>query len=196
MQVALGKPLRLVMLATYAPLLRKHRMNSSISTSLGGPTSLTGKYLTFRTGNEEFGVGILRVQEIIGMGMMKVTRVPRVPHFIRGVINLRGKVIPIIDLRLRFGLDGQDDTARTCVVVVQVSTTEGSTVTMGIIVDEVSEVLDIPGQSIEPPPRFGNRVETEYLHGIGKVGSKVIMLMDLDRVLDAGQMVEVQTAAN
>lgn len=153
---------------------------------------LAGKYLTFVSGTEEFGLGILKVQEIIGM--MKVTRVPRVSSYIRGVINLRGKVIPIIDLRLRFGMDPTDDTDRTCIVVVQVARGDDQ-VTMGIVVDQVSEVMDVPVEAIEPPPRFGQGVQTNYLLGIGKIADKVIMLLDIDRVLNEGEVAELEHAA-
>lgn len=153
---------------------------------------LAGKYLTFVSGSEEFGLGILKVQEIIGM--MKVTRVPRVSGYIRGVINLRGKVIPIIDLRLRFGLDVGEDTDRTCIVVVQVAR-QDSEVTMGIVVDQVSEVMDVHAEAIEPPPRFGSGVETGFLLGIGKIGDKVIMLLDIDRVLGDEQVAEIEDLA-
>jgi purine-binding chemotaxis protein CheW len=153
---------------------------------------LAGKYLTFISGDEEFGLGILKVQEIIGM--MKVTRVPRVSHYIRGVINLRGKVIPIIDLRRRFGVEATDDTDRTCIVVVQVQRDDAE-VTMGIVVDEVSEVLDINAEAIEPPPRFGATVDTAFLLGIGKMADKVIMLLDIDRVLSEDEVAELHETA-
>lgn len=152
---------------------------------------LAGKYLTFVSGTEEFGLGILKVQEIIGI--MKVTRVPRVSEYIRGVINLRGKVIPIIDLRRRFGLEATADTDRTCIVVVQVSRSDGE-VTMGIVVDQVSEVMDVHADAIEPPPRFGAGIETNFLLGIGKVGDKVIMLLDIDRVLSEDEVAELVEA--
>jgi purine-binding chemotaxis protein CheW len=112
-------------------------------TAESGLEALAGKYLTFRLAAEEYGLEILKVQEIIGI--MKVTRVPRAPAFVRGVINLRGKVIPVVDLRLKFSLEGQADTEKTCVIVVQVAHGEGARVIMGIIVDEVSEVLNITG---------------------------------------------------
>ena len=154
---------------------------------------LGGKYLTFCSGDEEFGLGILKVQEIIGM--MKVTRVPRVSTYIRGVINLRGKVIPIIDLRLRFQLEETPDTDRTCIVVVQVDRGDDQ-VTMGIVVDGVSEVMDVAAAQIEPPPRFASSVDTNFLMGIGKVGEKVIMLLDIDRLLSDEEVAEVAETAN
>lgn len=141
---------------------------------------LAGKYLTFELGREVYGLQILKVQEIIGM--MNVTAVPRTPEFVRGVINLRGKVIPVIDLRLKFAMETKEDTERTCIIVVQVS--GGSQmVTMGIIVDEVSEVLDVKAEQIEPPPSFGGAVDTDFILAMGKVGQKVVMLLDADKVL-------------
>jgi len=144
-----------------------------------------GKYLTFALGGEVYGLEILKVQEIIGM--MNVTRVPRTPEFMRGVINLRGKVIPVIDLRLKFGLDQVEDTERTCIIVVQVSKGD-STVIMGIIVDEVSEVLDIVEQQIEASPEFGSQIDTNFIMGTGKVDKKVVMLLDVDKVLSGGEI--------
>lgn len=144
-----------------------------------------GKYLTFSLGGEVYGLEILKVQEIIGI--MTVTRVPRTPEFVRGVINLRGKVIPVVDLRLKFGLDKVVDTERTCIIVMQV-TKDDTSVTMGVIVDEVSEVLDISGAQIEEAPEFGGQVDTEFIMGMGKIEKKVIMLLDVDRVLTGGEI--------
>lgn len=144
-----------------------------------------GKYLTFVLGGEEHGLEILKVQEIIGI--MTVTKVPKTPSFVRGVINLRGKVIPVIDLRLKFGLEGKGDTEKTCIIVVQVARRD-THVTMGVIVDEVSEVLDIQENQIEPPPEFGASVDTDFILGMGKVRNKVVMLLDVDKVLSTGEM--------
>ncbi|HTS16056.1 MAG TPA: chemotaxis protein CheW [Verrucomicrobiae bacterium] len=144
-----------------------------------------GKYLTFKLGAEEFGLEILKVQEIIKM--MDITRVPRTPDFVRGVINLRGKVIPVVDLRLRFGMEAKATTDKTCVIVVQVRR-ENVTVTMGTIVDEVSEVLDIGGEQIEPAPEFGEMVNTDFIVGMGKVGKRVVMLLDVDKVLSQQEL--------
>ncbi|HUW81813.1 MAG TPA: chemotaxis protein CheW [Phycisphaerae bacterium] len=151
-----------------------------------------GKYLTFQLGKEVYGLEILRVQEIIGM--MSVTRVPGSPEFVRGVINLRGKIIPVVDLRLKFGLESQPDTEKTCIIVAQVVRAEQE-VTMGIIVDEVSEVLDIAGDQIEPPPSFRSAVDTDFILGMGKVGRKVVVLLDVDRVLSAGEFALVDQGA-
>jgi purine-binding chemotaxis protein CheW len=157
--------------------------------SIGGaatvPAAKAGKYLTFNMGKEVYGIEILKVQEIIGM--MMVTRVPKTPGFVRGVINLRGKVIPVIELRLKFGMEIREDTDRTCIVVVQVAGTEG-VLTMGLLVDEVSEVLNVAQDLIEAPPSFGVGVDTGFILGMGKIGSKVIMLLDADKVLSSDEL--------
>jgi purine-binding chemotaxis protein CheW len=141
---------------------------------------LAGKYLTFALGAEEYGVPVLKVREIIKI--MDVTSVPQVPAHVRGVINLRGKVIPVVDLRLKFGLGHQACTERTCIVVVEVAL-DSVNIMMGVIVDAVSEVLNIASQEIEDTPEFGNRVVTDYLGGVAKVKGRVKILLDLDRVL-------------
>ncbi len=139
-----------------------------------------GKYLTFQLGKEIYGIEILKVQEIIGM--MTVTHIPRTPSFVRGVINLRGKVIPVIELRNKFEMQGLEDTERTCIIVVQVNLAT-TNIIMGLIVDEVSEVLNIPIDQIESAPAFGASVNTDFILGMGKVVHKVIMLLDVDKVL-------------
>ena len=149
---------------------------------------LSGKYLTFKLDVEEFGIEILKVQEIIKM--MNITRVPRTPAFVRGVINLRGKVIPVIDLRQKFEMDHRDETEMTCIIVVTVKR-GGQDVIMGVIVDEVSEVLDVAGESIEPAPEFGGVVDTTFILGMGKVGERVVTLMDVDRVLSGDEVATV-----
>jgi len=144
-----------------------------------------GKYLTFCLDREEYGLEILKVQEIIGL--MSVTRVPGMPDFIRGVINLRGKVIPVMELRLKFGMEAGENTEKTCVIVVQVGRGDSKLI-MGVIVDEVSEVLDIGAEQIEPPPTFGGSLKTDFILGMGKVDQKVVMLLDIDRVLSQDEM--------
>ena len=150
-----------------------------------------GLHLTFKLGEETYGIEILKVQEI--MGMLTVTPLPRTPDYMRGVINLRGKVIPVIDLRLKFAMEAREYTRRTCIIVVQVQR-ERAALIMGIIVDEVSEVLDVSAEQIEPPPSFGTDVDTEFILGIGKVGNRVMMLLDVDRVLK-GEEVKLVTQA-
>jgi purine-binding chemotaxis protein CheW len=146
-----------------------------------------GKFLTFFLGNEEYGVEILRVQEIIGQ--LPITRVPRTPSFIRGVVNLRGKVIPIVDLRTKFSLP-ETETAETCIIVVAIRG-----VHMGVVVDRVSEVADIAGAEIEDAPDFGATVETEFLLGIGKAHGKVRLLLDIERVLSSAEFAALREAA-
>jgi purine-binding chemotaxis protein CheW len=145
-----------------------------------GLTNLAGKYLTFKLAAEEYGLEILKVQEIIKM--MDITKLPRTPGFVRGVVNLRGKVIPVIDLRLKFGMELLETTIKTCIIVVQVRR-EQAIVTMGIIVDEVSEVLDISGVDIEPAPSFGTNVEIRFILGMAKTKGSVKILLDINKVL-------------
>jgi purine-binding chemotaxis protein CheW len=140
-----------------------------------------GKFLTFFLAGEEYGLEILKVQEIIGM--MDITPVPRTPEYIRGVINLRGKVIPIVDLRLKFTMEEAERTSETCIIVV-----EANRVQTGIVVDQVSEVLDIMGENIEDTPAFGADVRTDYILGIGKSEGRVKLLLDIDRVLSEGSL--------
>ncbi len=139
-----------------------------------------GKYLTFCLAGEEYGVPVLKVREIIKM--MDITVVPQVPAYVRGVINLRGKVITVIDLRLKFGFAGQEQTDETAIVVVEVRV-DGGKVLMGIVVDSVSDVLNIQADEIEDTPAFGDRVQTDYLSGMAKVKGRVKILLDLDRSL-------------
>ncbi len=141
---------------------------------------LAGKYLTFRLDHEEYGIPILTVVEIIKM--MDVTPVPRTPSFVRGVINLRGKVIPVVELREKFGMDRTDDTDETCIIVVKVEGRE-TEMEMGIIIDTVSEVLDINAREIEAPPEFGTACDTEFILGMAKTGASVKILIDINRVL-------------
>jgi purine-binding chemotaxis protein CheW len=150
-----------------------------------------GKYLTFRLAKEEYGVGILHVQEIIGM--MAVTHVPRTPAYVRGVINLRGRVIPVVDLRLKFGMEGKEDTERTCIIVVEIPGASGA-VTTGFIVDEVSEVLDIAASDIEDAPEFGAGLDTAFILGIAKMKGSVKILVDINRVLSARELAHIESA--
>ena len=143
-----------------------------------------GKYLTFSLAGEEYGIGILKVREIIGM--MSITPVPQTPEFVKGVINLRGKVIPVIDLRLRFGLMARDYTERTCIIVVEIHGETGA-VPMGIVVDAVSEVLNIRGADIENTPTFGVKLNTDFILGMAKTEGGVKILLDIDKVLGAFQ---------
>jgi len=146
-----------------------------------------GKYLTFKLANEEYGVEVLKVREI--MGLIDITSVPQMPPHMKGVINLRGKVIPVVHLRLKFGLHEIEPTEQTCIIVVDVGQE------IGIIVDRVSEVLDITGDSIEPPPAMGAAVDTSFILGMGKVGEAVKILLDVEKVLSGDELTEIEAAA-
>ena len=151
-----------------------------------------GKYLTFTLAEEEYGIGILKIKEIIGM--MSITSVPRTPDFVKGVINLRGQVIPVLDLRRRFGMDEIDYTERTCIIVVEIEGETG-TVMIGIVVDSVSEVLNIKGEDIEPAPTFGARLNTDYILGMAKMEGGVKILLDIDEVLSSEEVMILEEAA-
>jgi purine-binding chemotaxis protein CheW len=139
-----------------------------------------GKYLTFALANEEYGLEILKVREIIGY--IEVTAVPQTPSYIKGVVNLRGQVIPVIDLRSKFGMATAQVTDETCIIVVEI-TQSGRKFNTGIVVDRVQEVLDIAGQDIEDAPQFGSSVKTDFILGMGKIGDRVKILLDIDKVL-------------
>lgn len=151
-----------------------------------------GKYLTVVLENESYGIAVLKVREIIRM--QKITPVPQMPEFVKGVINLRGRVIPVVDLRVKFGLKAEF-TERTCIVVVQVKLASGATVQMGLIVDSVEEVVHLPANEIEPTPEFGARVDTTYLLGMAKVKGQVKTLLDIDRVVAPETMQHIASAA-
>ena len=142
--------------------------------------SREGKYLTFALANEEYGLEILKVREIIGY--IDVTAIPQTPHYVKGVVNLRGQVVPVVDLRAKFGMETTDVTDQTCIIVVEISQS-GRKHSTGIVVDRVQEVLDIPGTSIEEAPQFGASVSTDFILGMGKVGDSVKILLDIDMVL-------------
>lgn len=151
-----------------------------------------GKYLTFKLADEDYGVSLLKVREIIGM--MPITSVPRTPDFVKGVINLRGKVIPVTDLRLRFGMPEIGYTDRTCIIVVEIRGTD-NTIQTGILVDAVTEVLPVQGDRIEPAPEFGVNVDTRYILGMANMDGAVKILLDIDRVMTAEEIAELEKAA-
>ncbi len=154
---------------------------------------LAGKYMMFKLASEEYGLEILSVREIIGL--MEITRVPRTREFIRGVINLRGRVIPVVDLRLAFGMKSIEATEHTVIIVVQFYHDDRE-MTMGILVDEVMEVLNIPEEDIDPPPTFGSGVvDNEFILGVGKADERVIFLLDIGRILTEGDSKELAGAA-
>jgi len=151
-----------------------------------------GKYLTFALAQEEYGLEILKVREIIGY--MDVTLVPKTPKYVLGVINLRGQVIPVIDLRSKFGMETAERTEETCIIVVEIIR-NGQAISMGIVVDHVSEVLDISQEMIEPTPQFDTDLDTSFILGMGKIGDKVKILLDIDKVLsrqDVARLSEIQ----
>ncbi len=152
-------------------------------------TAVGGKHLTFTLGHETYGVPVLMVREIIGL--MEITRVPRMPDFVRGVINLRGKVIPVVDLRLKFGFEHAEDTKLTCIIVVDLHT-----FLMGMVVDMVNEVVDVAAADVEDTPTFGANISTEFIRAMGKIKGKVIILLDIERVLSAGEQLALSPLAH
>lgn len=154
--------------------------------------SKAGKYLTFKLAGEDYGIPLLKVREIIGM--MPVTSVPRTPDFVKGVINLRGKVIPVTDLRLKFDLPETDYNDRTCMIVVEVAG-QDRIVEMGIVVDAVSEVLPVKANEIEPAPEFGASLDTRYILGMANMEGSVKILLDIDRVLTTEEIALIEKAA-
>lgn len=160
--------------------------------STAATVDLSGKYLTVVLDEEHYGIAVLKVREIIRM--QKITPVPRMPAFVKGVINLRGRVIPVIDLRTKFDLKADFD-ARTCIVVVQVRMASGDTVNTGLIVDSVEEVANLIQDEIEPAPEFGARVDTSYILGMAKVKDVVSMLLDIDRVVAPQTMEQIAKIA-
>lgn len=144
-----------------------------------------GKYLTFALGREEYGLEILKVREIIGW--MEITAIPRMPSHVRGVINLRGQVIAVVDLRAKFAMETSSRTDQTCIIVVETQQ-NGQKLSTGIIVDHVSEVLEIADEKIEDAPTFGTSVSTDFIRGMGKVGEAVKILLDIDRVLRSEEL--------
>lgn len=157
-----------------------------------GTQKLAGKYLTFAVQGESYGVDVLRIREIIRL--TNITAVPQMPAYVRGVINLRGKIIPVLDLRLRFGFAGVQNTELTCIVVVQVQLAEGKPTQMGLIVDGVEEVLNLAAADIEETPDFGSALSTEYMVGMAKVKGVVKTLLNIDRVLSADAALQISSA--
>lgn len=146
------------------------------------------KLLTFSLGSEGYGVSILKVKEIIGM--MDITPVPKTPEFIKGVINLRGKIIPVMDLRLKFGMDEKEYNERTCIIVAEVII-KGVQKLLGVVVDMVSEVVTIAADQIEPPPEYGTKVEHNSILGIGKIKERVVIILDIDEVFQCDEVAKM-----
>ena len=151
------------------------------------------KYLTFNLERESFGIDVLVVREIIRL--TNITAVPQLPHYVKGVINLRGKIIPVIDLRLRFGFENVKDTEQTCIIVVQVQMPDGRKTQMGLIVDGVEEVVNLNSGDIEETPDFGGKISTDYIIGMAKVKGSVKTLLNIDRVLSADEFQQIRAAA-
>lgn len=164
----------------------------SMNKAVADMTIKTGKYLTFLLESEEYGIGILKVKEIIGM--LPITSVPRTPNFVKGVINLRGKVIPVIDLRSKFDMKSISYNDRTCIIVVEIDASQ-STVLIGIVVDTVSEVLNIKEDEIEETPAFGTKLDTRYILGMAKQEGTVKILLNIDKVLSSSEMATIQHAS-
>jgi len=163
-----------------------------INQAVGGATGREGKYLTFTLAQEEYGIGILKIKEIIGM--ISITSVPQTPEYVKGVINLRGKVIPVIDFRLKFGMEAMDYNERTCIIVLEIGDHDMS-VMIGIVVDSVSEVLNIKGEDIEDAPHFGTTLATDYILGMAKSEGAVKILLDIDNILEAADVSQLVQAA-
>jgi len=155
-------------------------VESEQATALDKGKDRAGKYLVFELGREQFGIQVLKVREI--MGIQEITALPQTPAHVKGVINLRGKVTPVVDLRLKFGLSELQHTQRTCIIVVEVKG-EAGPMLMGVVVDGVAEVLNLAGADIEDTPDFGDGTETPFLLGMAKVKGKVKILLEIDRVL-------------
>ena len=167
-------------------------METAVITEQGEPrtrTAYAGKFLTFTLGREEYGLPVLNVREIIKV--MDITQVPQVPEHVLGVINLRGKVIPVIDLRRKFGLAGREHTEQTCIIVADVNL-DAAKIMMGMVVDSVSEVVNVTAAEIDETPEFGSQSRTDYLLGLAKVKGTVKILLDLDRVLGSDSTLELR----
>jgi purine-binding chemotaxis protein CheW len=160
----------------------------------GEALATAGKYLTFSLGEEHYGLEILRVQEIVGL--LPVTRVPRLPAMVAGVVNLRGRVIPVVDLRLAFGMQRSAMDERSCIVVVSVQRGSDASTVMGVLVDEVSDVVDLVDNDIEETPEFGTAVDTSFIKGVGRLEGRVVLLLDIDRVLNTTDIEDIERATS
>ena len=151
----------------------------------------SSQYVTFNLGKELYGVEVTRTREILSL--TPVTKVPQTPDYLLGVINLRGQVVPVVDMRLKLGLPAGDETEDTCIIVVDVHV-DGETITVGALADAVREVMDILSDQIEPPPRLGTRLKTEYINGMGKIDEQFMILLNIDRIFNSGELSLVQDA--
>ncbi|KPX40158.1 chemotaxis protein CheW [Pseudomonas syringae pv. tagetis] len=162
-------------------------MGSLVTTRQTAPAvEEEAQYLTFMLGGEMFAIGILGIKEIIEYGSLTV--VPMMPAFVRGVINLRGAVVPVVDLSARFGRQNSDITRRSCVIIIEANSEDGQPQDIGLLVDNVSAVLEIPASQIEPPPNFGARIRADFISGMAKVDGKFVIVLEVDRVLSIDEM--------
>lgn len=170
-------------------------VNADTHEARGGGKSQAdqGQFLTFTLRQEMFAIGILNIKEILEYGSL--TTVPMMPDFIRGVINLRGAVVPVVDLAARFGGEQSDITKRTCIVIIEVSNGEERQ-DIGVVVDAVSEVLEIPATEIEPAPAFGARIRADFIQGMGKVNGKFVIILEVDKVLSVDELAMVSQVAD
>ncbi len=154
-----------------------------------GEISTMTQYLTFKLDEETFALDISRVREVLDF--TTITRVPRTPEFMRGVINLRGSVVPVVDLRLKFGMSRTERTVNTCVIIVEI-TLDNETIVLGALADSVQEVMDLEPDNIEPAPAIGTRLRTEFIKGMGKQGDRFVIILDIDRVFSTDELSLVQ----
>ncbi|UFS68784.1 chemotaxis protein CheW [Geomonas sp. RF6] len=148
-------------------------------------TTETTQFLTFKLEEELFALDIGKVREVLDF--TTITKVPQTPDYMRGVINLRGSVVPVVDMRLKFGLAGAEKTVNTCIIIVEVAL-DGETVVMGAMADAVQEVLDLPPDHIEPAPRIGTKLDTDFIRGMGKHGEEFIIILDIDKVFSSDDL--------
>jgi len=158
-----------------------------------GVTGITeaAQYLTFKLENEVFAVGVSSVREILDY--TAITKVPRTPDYMRGVINVRGSVVPVVDLRLKFGMTKTEQLVNTCIIVLEIGLDDETTV-LGALADSVQEVIELEPAQIEPPPKIGTRLKTEFIRGIGKGDSEFIMILDIDKVFSSDELSAIETA--
>jgi purine-binding chemotaxis protein CheW len=151
----------------------------------------TRQYLTFKLDSEVFALDVATVREVLDF--TTVTRIPRTPEFLRGVINLRGSVVPVVDLRLAFGMSATEKTVNTCIIVMEIRL-DNETAIMGALADSVEEVIDLDPEQIEPAPNIGTSIKTDFIRGMGKRDSRFLMILDIDRVFSADQLLELRTS--
>lgn len=163
-------------------------VRSSNQTVVAQAEADEAQYLTFLLGGEMYAIGILNIKEIIGYG--QPTQVPMMPNYVRGIINLRGRVVPVIDLLPRFGRESTEVSKRTCVVIIDVEV-EGEHQDIGVVVDAVSEVLQIASRDIEPPPAFGAKIRADFIAGMGKINGKFVIILNVDKVLSVEELAQL-----